>query len=81
VIPLNPPIDLGITYLTPRRKETMKAEFSLVAVPRKWVKDWFLNLLIVAFGHSVAVYQPLRWILMRDITARERETLCGDSSI
>ena len=59
----------------------MKDQFSLVAVPRKWVKDWFLNLLIIAFGHSVAVYQPFRWILMRDITARERETLCGDLSI
>jgi hypothetical protein len=59
----------------------MKAKFSLIAVPRKWVKDWFLNLLIIAFGHSVAVYQPLRWILMREITVRERETLCGESSI
>lgn len=59
----------------------MKAKYSLVAVPRRWVKDWFLNLLIIAFGHSVAVHQPLRSILMREVAARERETLVGDSSI
>jgi hypothetical protein len=59
----------------------MKGEYSLVAVPRKWVKDWLLNLLVIAFGHSVAVHQPIRWVLMREITAREREKIIGDSSI
>ena len=58
----------------------MDGSYSLVAVPRWWVKDWLLNLLIIAFGHSIPAKQPLQWILMRDITAREREQLGGNPS-
>ena len=39
------------------------ARYELTAVPRRWVKDWMLNLLILALGHEIPARQPLRSLL------------------
>lgn len=57
-----------------RGRDAVKAEFGLVAVPRKYVKDWMLNLLILAFGHSIN-YGPFKPLLFRELTAREQMEL------
>jgi hypothetical protein len=46
-----------------------------VALPRRWVKDWMLNIWHLAFGHSLGVVQPFRWILFRELSTRERMVL------
>lgn len=39
------------------------AQYELTAVPRRWVKDWMLNLLILAFGHEIPTRRPFRNLL------------------
>ena len=43
-----------------------------VALPRRWLADWMLNLWNIAFGHSLGSIQPFRWLMFRELTARER---------
>jgi hypothetical protein len=50
-------------------------QWSLVAVPRRWVKDWTLELIELVFGEWLMTKQPLRWILMREVTAREMDKI------
>lgn len=43
-----------------------------VAVPRWWLKDWMLSLFITAFGYNLGAKQPFRWLMFRELSARER---------
>lgn len=45
--------------------------YGLVAVPRKYVNDWILVAVTLLFGHTLPCKNPLRWVLFRDLTARE----------
>ncbi len=53
-------------------------QWSLVAVPRRWVKDWVLELVELLFGEWLPTKQPLRWILMREVTVREFDQLVNE---
>lgn len=52
------------------------AKFYLVAVPKPWVKDWMIELLILAFGHERSNKGPFR-LLFRDLTATEQMNYAG----
>lgn len=51
-----------------------------VALPRRWVKNWMLNLWNIAFGQTLGTKQPFRWILFRELSARERLKLLDRNS-
>lgn len=46
-----------------------------VAIPRRPLRDWMLNLWNIAFGYSLGTYQPFRWLMFRELTERERMAL------
>lgn len=51
----------------------MKGQFGLVAVPRRWVKNWMLNIWHLAFGQTLGTKQPFRWMMFRELSWREQE--------
>lgn len=51
----------------------MKGQFGLVAVPRRYVKDWMLSLWNTAFGQTLGTRQPFRWIMFRELSWREQQ--------
>ena len=52
--------------------ERARYEAIPVAVPRRWLKDWILNIWTIAFGHALGTKQPFRRVMFRELTARER---------
>lgn len=46
-----------------------------VAVPRWWFRNWMFHLWNLAFGYTLCTKQPLRWLMFRDLTERERDEL------
>lgn len=49
-----------------------KGQYGLVAVPRWWLKDWVLCIWNLAFGQTLGAKQPFRWMMFRELTAREQ---------
>ena len=49
-----------------------------VAVPRVWLKDWMLSAFVTLFGYNLGARQPFRWLMFRELSARERMAMLDE---